>query len=194
LKSFDGFGLNDAIARAIAEERCASPAPIQIQTIPIIMSHRDLNGVSHVVSFDLPNVAEPCVYRIGHPVHNGTDGIAISFCDREEPGVLRDIAKLIGKPITASGRRAPAGCNANADRSAGPRRTHTRPDPRQRQDNNAARPYWQQKQAGEFPEGIASVAFLRTDIPSPREGALSALRWSTHPKGSRYGQGRTSAV
>jgi len=156
----------------------------------------DVDGISHVVNFDLPNVAETYVHRIGRTARAGADGIAISLCDREELPLLRDIEKLIGKSIPASGEKAPAGRNAvpNAHHSAGLRHTHSGPDQRRRQDNNAARPRRQQEQAGESPDGIASVAFLRRSTPSSRDGAPSAPRWSTHPKGSRYGQGRTSAV
>src|ERR1700733_3315537 len=46
LNSFDGFGLNDAIARAIAEENYATPTPIQVQTIPTVMSRRDVIGIA----------------------------------------------------------------------------------------------------------------------------------------------------
>jgi hypothetical protein len=42
LTSFHGFGLNVAIARAIAEEKYATPTPIQVQTIPVVMSRRDV--------------------------------------------------------------------------------------------------------------------------------------------------------
>ena len=156
----------------------------------------DVDGISHVVNFDLPNVPETYVHRIGRTARAGADGIAISLCDREELPLLRDIETLIGKSIPASGGKAPAGRNAvpSAHHSSGLRRTHTRPDQRQRQDNNAAGPRRRQEQAGESPDGIASVAFLRRSTRSSREGAPSAPRWSTHPKGSRYGQGRTSAV
>jgi ATP-dependent RNA helicase RhlE len=68
----------------------------------------DVDGMSHVVNFDLPNVAETYVHRIGRTARAGADGIAISLCDREELPLLRDIEKLIGKSIPASGEKAPA--------------------------------------------------------------------------------------
>jgi DEAD/DEAH box helicase len=46
LTSFDGFGLNDAIARAIAEEKYVTPTQIQVQTIPVVMSRRDVIGIA----------------------------------------------------------------------------------------------------------------------------------------------------
>ena len=55
----------------------------------------DVDGVSHVVNFDLPNVPEAYVHRIGRTARAGKEGIAISFCDPSERAFLRDIEKLI---------------------------------------------------------------------------------------------------
>src|SRR5437762_11670781 len=55
----------------------------------------DVDGISHVVNFDLPNVPETYVHRIGRTARAGAGGIAISLCDREEVEFLRDIEKLI---------------------------------------------------------------------------------------------------
>jgi ATP-dependent RNA helicase RhlE len=55
----------------------------------------DVDGVSHVVNFDLPNVAESYVHRIGRTGRAGASGTAISFCDASERGQLRDIEKLL---------------------------------------------------------------------------------------------------
>ncbi|MCA9280081.1 MAG: DEAD/DEAH box helicase [Phycisphaerales bacterium] len=59
----------------------------------------DVDGVSHVFNFDLPNEAEAYVHRIGRTGRAGMAGVAISFCARDERGYLRDIEKLIGKRI-----------------------------------------------------------------------------------------------
>ncbi|MBF0250645.1 MAG: DEAD/DEAH box helicase, partial [Alphaproteobacteria bacterium] len=55
----------------------------------------DVDGVSHVINFDLPNEPESYVHRIGRTARAGADGQAISFCDAEERGYLRDIEKAI---------------------------------------------------------------------------------------------------
>ena len=68
----------------------------------------DVDGISHVVNFDLPNVPETYVHRIGRTARAGADGIAISFCDAEEVALLRDIEKLIRKSIPATGTSARA--------------------------------------------------------------------------------------
>jgi ATP-dependent RNA helicase RhlE len=54
-----------------------------------------------VINFDLPDVPETYVHRIGRTGRAGASGIALSFCDREEMVNLRDINKLIGLKIPA---------------------------------------------------------------------------------------------
>src|SRR6185436_15360097 len=54
----------------------------------------DVDGVSHVVNYDLPNIPESYVHRIGRTARAGAAGVAISFCDGEERAFLRDIEKL----------------------------------------------------------------------------------------------------
>ena len=55
----------------------------------------DVDGVTHVVNFDLPNVPEAYVHRIGRTARAGHAGVAISFCDSTERANLRGIEKLI---------------------------------------------------------------------------------------------------
>ena len=55
----------------------------------------DVDGVTHVVNYDLPNVPESYVHRIGRTARAGADGMAISLCNTEERGFLRDIERLI---------------------------------------------------------------------------------------------------
>jgi len=59
----------------------------------------DVDGVSHVINFDLPNVPETYVHRIGRTARAGASGIALSFCDTEEREYLVDIERLIGRHI-----------------------------------------------------------------------------------------------
>jgi ATP-dependent RNA helicase RhlE len=65
----------------------------------------DVDGITHVFNFDLPNVAESYVHRIGRTARAGAEGIAISFCDHEEMAYLRDIEKLIQFKIESTDRR-----------------------------------------------------------------------------------------
>lgn len=59
----------------------------------------DVDDLSHVINFDLPNIPETYVHRIGRTGRAGASGIAISFCDMEERAYLKDIQKLIGQQI-----------------------------------------------------------------------------------------------
>jgi ATP-dependent RNA helicase RhlE len=59
----------------------------------------DIDDLTHVINYDLPNIPETYVHRIGRTGRAGASGIAISFCDYEEKIWLRDIQKLIGKMI-----------------------------------------------------------------------------------------------
>ena len=59
----------------------------------------DIDDISHVVNFDLPNVPETYVHRIGRTARAGATGIAFSFCEMEERPFLADIERLIRKPI-----------------------------------------------------------------------------------------------
>lgn len=61
----------------------------------------DVDNLSHVINFELPNVPETYVHRIGRTGRAGASGISISFCDQEEREYLQDIQKLIGKNIPA---------------------------------------------------------------------------------------------
>ncbi|MBS1239456.1 MAG: box helicase, partial [Proteobacteria bacterium] len=56
----------------------------------------DVTGVSHVYNFEMPNVSEQYVHRIGRTARAGADGIALSFVARDEKPYLKDIEKLTG--------------------------------------------------------------------------------------------------
>ena len=78
----------------------------------------DVDGVSHVINFDLPNVAESYVHRIGRTGRAGALGRAISFCDHEERALLTDIERFIRRRLPVSGGQDP--------RSAPPPAKHAR--------------------------------------------------------------------
>jgi len=60
----------------------------------------DVDGVSHVINFELPNDPESYVHRIGRTARAGAAGVAISFCDHAERASLRDIEKTIRRNVT----------------------------------------------------------------------------------------------
>jgi ATP-dependent RNA helicase RhlE len=59
----------------------------------------DIDDLTHVVNYELPNVPETYVHRIGRTGRAGANGVAVSFCDRQEKAYLSDIQKLIRKPL-----------------------------------------------------------------------------------------------
>jgi superfamily II DNA/RNA helicase len=63
----------------------------------------DVDGISHVVNYDLPNIPETYVHRIGRTARAGAAGIAISLVAGDEMAFLRDIEKLIRRPVPMEG-------------------------------------------------------------------------------------------
>ena len=59
----------------------------------------DIDGVTHVINFDIPNTPETYVHRIGRTARAGREGEAASFCEAEERYYLEDIEKLIKQNI-----------------------------------------------------------------------------------------------
>jgi ATP-dependent RNA helicase RhlE len=59
----------------------------------------DVEELSHVINYDLPNISETYIHRIGRTGRAGMGGVAISFCDNQEKADLRSIEKLMGKTI-----------------------------------------------------------------------------------------------
>jgi len=95
----------------------------------------DVDGISHVVNFDLPNVPETYVHRIGRTARAGADGIAISLvAGAEEMGYLRDIERLIRLALPREDHRTPG---HREPASAAPQHRPGRPAPRQHTGQNA---------------------------------------------------------
>ena len=81
----------------------------------------DLPGVRHVYNFELPNVPDIYVHRIGRTARAGRDGTAVSFCAPAEFGELRAIQKTIGATIPVAGGTPP-----EAERGAKPQQQKSR--------------------------------------------------------------------
>jgi ATP-dependent RNA helicase RhlE len=143
----------------------------------------DVDGISHVVNFDLPEVAETYVHRIGRTGRAGAQGIAVSLCDREEAALLSAIEKLIGKSIAANWPETPPVAVRHAPNRKRPRR----PAPRTRQQHDRAQQPGQQHDNARparpqqvharparrdghntQPDGIAGVAFRKRGADARR--------------------------
>jgi ATP-dependent RNA helicase RhlE len=154
----------------------------------------DIDGISHVVNYDLPNVPESYVHRIGRTARAGADGIAISFCDAEERAFLRDIEKLIRMSIPAtdrrSDRRAPpeqranGAANAKQQRNRNGDRQHRNGQHRDGQERNGQHRNGQQKNgraqraAAGHDAGIGAIAFMQSKRGARRHSGPKA---APHP-------------
>jgi len=144
----------------------------------------DVDGVSHVVNFELPNVPETYVHRIGRTARAGAAGVAISLCDHEEVAFLRDIEKLIRMTIPASDRRidqrqsepSPATRAFIKSPANAKRRRQSRDDLARKQDRH--------RQLTEAPRGMDSVAFMRGKDRPERNRGQRAQRWLGHSQGT----------
>ena len=86
-----------ARTRALANFKTGR-TPILVAT-DIAARGLDIEAVSHVINFDLPNIPESYVHRVGRTARAGASGIAYSFCDIDERAYLKDIEKLIRQRI-----------------------------------------------------------------------------------------------
>jgi len=87
----------------------------------------DIDGITHVINYELPDVAETYVHRIGRTARAGAAGIAISFCDRAERASLRDIEKLTRRSLTIVDDRPLLGEQRRVDAEPWPPRSAPRP-------------------------------------------------------------------
>jgi len=104
----------------------------------------DVSGVSHVINFDLPNVSEQYVHRIGRTARAGAAGIAIAFCAEDERSYLKGIERLTRQRIEVVPLPENFVSEANrikAERAASPILDKPERDPRggERQDRNRVR-------------------------------------------------------
>ncbi len=98
----------------------------------------DIDDISHVVNFELPNEPESYVHRIGRTARAGEEGIAISFCDPAEREYLRDIEKLTRNRIAVSEHDLPPPPQGQAQHPQEQRG----PKPFKPHKKNGSRPHW----------------------------------------------------
>ena len=141
-----------------------------------------VEGVTHVVNYDLPNVAESYVHRIGRTARAGAAGIALSFCNGEERAYLRDIEKLTRTTVQVL--PLPAGIEFRADVSApGPRPVRGRGKPAARPNPAAAA----RKPRRSRPEARAGK---RQERPAGLDAATGLPRFLMRPSSRQAGPAR----
>jgi ATP-dependent RNA helicase RhlE len=140
----------------------------------------DIDGITHVINYELPNVPESYVHRIGRTARAGADGIALSFCDASERAFLKDIEKLTRQRLTVVENHRFHRVGAAHAAPAAPR--HAREEPnrngRQEQSRNgrgeSSRNGWQQQN--------------RSGRGAPRRGRRSGHGQTTPAGAAAYGR------
>ncbi|HXW24446.1 MAG TPA: DEAD/DEAH box helicase [Xanthobacteraceae bacterium] len=137
----------------------------------------DVDGISHVINYDLPNIPESYVHRIGRTARAGAAGAAISFCTAEEMPYLRAIEKLIRMAIPATDRRS---LRPTAMPAPLPERGRAAPrHDRKRHGRAGAQPHPHQPASSRGkprhdPNNLATLPFLQPAArPRPRTAAMS---------------------
>ncbi|MGV2496439.1 DEAD/DEAH box helicase [Pelagerythrobacter aerophilus] len=125
--------------RALAEFRSAKTR-ILVAT-DVAARGIDIPGVSHVINYELPNVPEQYVHRIGRTARAGADGIAVAFCAEDERAYLKDIRKTTDAEFTRLD--LPPNFRAVVE-GVGP----TKPEPRQPRQRVAVKPRGEARSAG----------------------------------------------
>ncbi len=133
----------------------------------------DVDGVSHVINFDMPNLPESYVHRIGRTARAGAEGIAISFVANDERAYLRDIERLTKNTIPTTDRRL----NPSLGEAKGGGENR---GGRGGRENNKGR---KNHRRGTNPH--------RGQRPQPQDEAVEAVRAERpHPQGERKHEGR----
>jgi len=174
----------------------------------------DIPGVSHVINYDLPEVPEQYVHRIGRTARAGAEGKAIAFCSPDERGLLRDIERLTRQkvdvaplpedflqqadalkrlkpaPKAEQPRRAPSR-GLKADRRADGQRRENRNDRSgQRQEHRSERPAGQRSEhrnerSNQDRSGQPRSGQQRTDRPQQRHPHRGEGHPAHRPEGGR---------
>ena len=161
----------------------------------------DISGVTHVVNYELPNIPESYVHRVGRTARAGAEGIAISFCDATERTFLRNIERITKRPITVvenhphqstTASRGQARPSPSGRRSAPKRQDASRPSrpsrrrpasggtaPKQQTSpdgptSNGAKPKYQGSEGRTAPGGVAPSAPRTRRKRKPRNRVSAA--------------------
>ncbi len=156
----------------------------------------DVDGVSHVFNFDLPNVPESYVHRVGRTGRAGASGRAISFCDRDERPLLGDIERLLRRRLPVLDVAVPRQPEPPVQRTQEGRQDATRGEARPPAQHGEARPA--QAQHGQARPAQDRVDFRtaapRRDQPQTGDATAAPKRggkrpWWRRPRPARRNDG-----
>lgn len=126
--------------RVLAQFKGEKP-PVLVAT-DIAARGLDVNDISHVVNFDLPETPETYVHRIGRTARAGAEGVAVSFCAGEERGLLKQIERLTRNDIpvepTVAGFEVTEPVPLDQGRGSGRRKMHASPQGRRKRRRRVA--------------------------------------------------------
>jgi ATP-dependent RNA helicase RhlE len=166
--------------RALDEFRKAR-VPVLIAT-DVAARGIDIPGVSHVINYELPNVPEQYVHRIGRTARAGKSGIAIAFCAEDERAYLKDIRKVTGAEL----ERLPLPDNFRAVvEGEGP----TKPAARTPMKRVNPRPLGQRPQGDRKPQGDRRPANAPQGERRPQQGEQRRAEGDRKPQGERRPEG-----
>ncbi len=160
----------------------------------------DVQGITHVVNYDLPDDPENYVHRIGRTGRNGASGIAITLCDGTERSKLRDVERLIRRTLPISGDLNMVE-EAAAPRQ--PRNTAGRPGPRGARNPKAEavrRPAGPRRPFAEFAKELGGKGAAIADGENRKSGQVKHVRrdpetgkpMGNKPAGAKSGKPRWS--
>ncbi len=158
----------------------------------------DIDAVSHVVQYELPNVPEAYVHRIGRTARAGADGSAIAFCADDERNLLRDIQRTTRQTIPSFDRRRDpqlavmAKASAAADRNRPPEPERPEPSARDRLAPEQRRPRRRPNGKPGFtaaPDGVAALAQATEARPNGAPPHRRPQGPNGHGGGPRHGHG-----
>ncbi|MDR0915843.1 MAG: DEAD/DEAH box helicase [Oscillospiraceae bacterium] len=140
----------------------------------------DVEQISHVINYDLPNIPETYVHRIGRTGRAGLSGIAISFCDFDEKEYLADIEKLIKiKVPVVDDHPYPMQVFVRTE----PKQQQRPPRSQRQQSDRGARPT-----ASATPNPVLKQTASASPRPVPRPGSTPSPKPVPRQGGSRYGK------
>lgn len=150
----------------------------------------DIDGVTHVINYELPNVPESYVHRIGRTARAGAEGIAISFCDSEERSYLKDIERLIRMKIDVLEMDlGPEKARPRFESQARPQRHTQRPqrsDGLERPMQRAEGRHHSQRTPHRSPERFSGSSSVRSsDRSSERSSERPPFRRDSAPQSAR---------
>jgi len=144
----------------------------------------DVNDISHVINYDLPEEAETYVHRIGRTGRAGVQGQAISFCSNEQRKYLRGIERLLGRNIRVLEHSV-----SPLPQHAPPRppaRPSGRPKPRHTSNTNTQTSERRQRSANDRPQSSPAKPISRNSgKPAPRNSAKPNAKRGRKRNGAR---------